>query len=224
MAEPPLDDAVLRQVCDVLGDTNAGLTTKQIVELLAAAKIRDPTPRSAGAGTYVVKNKRDRLYDALTLSQRETKSANAALNFVKIAMAPARYGQEPEVFESRQRDLNIALAWASLRLTDDGRLRRTSAATSLTDARRRAARLRHVLADRDAHPRLLAGCVDEIRDDNYFHAVLEGARSIAAEIQRRTDSTLDGVPLVKATCERTSADPVPLLALNRLETQTERSR
>jgi site-specific recombinase XerD len=129
VAEPPLDDAVLRQVCDVLGDTNAGLTTKQIVELLAAAKIRDPTPRSAGTGTYVVKNKRDRLYDALTLSQRETKSGNAALNFVKIAMAPARYGQEPEVFESRQRDLNIALAWASLRFTDDGRLRRTSART-----------------------------------------------------------------------------------------------
>ena len=81
-----------------------------------------------------------------------------------------------------------------------------------------------MLVDRRAHPRLLAACVDEIRDDNYFHAVLEGAKSLAAEIRRRTDSTLDGVPLVKATCERTQEHPVPLLALNRLETQTERSR
>jgi uncharacterized protein (TIGR02391 family) len=224
VAEQPLDEAVLRRVCDVLGETNAGLTNKEIAQLLTAAKIRDPTPRSAGAGTYVVKNKRDRLYDALILSQRETKSADAALSFIKIAMSPARYGQEPEVFESRQHDLNMALAWASLALTDAGRLRRTTAATSLTDARRRAARLRHVLVDRDAHPRLLAACVDEIRDDNYFHALLEGAKSIATEIRRRTGSRLDGAPLVQATCERTPTHPVPLLALNRLETQTERSR
>lgn len=67
-------------------------------------------------------------------------------------------------------------------------------------------------------------CVNEIRDDNYFHAVLEGSKSLAEEIRRRTGNIEDGVALVAATCQATKQHSVPLLALNRLETQTERSR
>jgi uncharacterized protein (TIGR02391 family) len=224
VAEPPLDDAVLRQLCDVLAATDGGLTNKEIAELLARIGIRDPTPRNAGPGTYVVKNKRDRLYDALRLSQEETRSGDKALKFVKAALAPARYTQAPELFELRRREVNVPLAFASLSITEGGKLGRTTQATTLTDARRRAARLRHVLTDRNAHRRLLAACVDEIDDDNYFHAVLEGSKSLAAEIQRRTGNALDGVALIGETCERTQNNPIPLLALNRLETQTEKSR
>ena len=60
--------------------------------------------------------------------------------------------------------------------------------------------------------------------NNYFHAVLEASKSLAEEIRRRTGSHLDGVPLVQAALQITQAHPVPLLALNRLHTQTERSR
>jgi uncharacterized protein (TIGR02391 family) len=224
VAEPPLDEAVLREVCDLLAATHGGLTNTEIAELLARAGIRDPTPRTAGPGTYVAKNKRDRLYDALRLSQRETRSGDKALTFVKRALAPARYSRDPELLVSRRREVNVPLAFAALEVTEAGGLKRVTQAGTLTEARRRAARLRHILTDRDAHARLLAACVEEIDDDNYFHAVLEGAKSLAAEIQRRTGSHLDGVALITETCERTQKHPIPLLALNRLETQTERSR
>jgi hypothetical protein len=46
-AEPPFDDAVLHRICDVLGDTHMGLSNKEIDELLAAARIPDPTPRDS---------------------------------------------------------------------------------------------------------------------------------------------------------------------------------
>lgn len=223
-AEKPLEDGLLREVCAILGDTDAGLTNREIDDLLREARIADPTPRSAGPGTYVVKNKRDRLFDALAAAQRRNGSSNAVLGFVKRAMQPTRYTRSPERFEQRREALNVALSFAGLELTQAGSLKRTGASATLTEARRRAARLRGILADRGAHARLLAACVDEILDDNYFHAVLEGSKSLAAEIRRRTGSKLDGVPLVVETCERTKAHPTPLLALNRLETQTEKSR
>jgi uncharacterized protein (TIGR02391 family) len=208
----------------VLADTDTGLTNKQIDELLAAAKIRDPTPRSAGPGTYVSMNKRDRVYMALSTAQTQSGAGNVIVAFIHKAMHPARYASIPDVFEERRHQLNIAFSFDSLELHADGKLHRARAATTLTDARRRAQRLRTILQDRGAHPRLLAACVAEIRDENYFHSVLEGAKSLAEEIRRRTGSQLDGIKLVQETLQITAAHPVPLLALNRLQTETERSR
>lgn len=221
---PPFNEAVLRQICDVLAETDAGLKNKQIDELLAAAKVPDPTPRSAGPGTYVSMNKRDRLYTALATAQGRSGGGNVVVAFIHRAMHPARYASSPDLFEERRQQLNIAFSFDSLELRADGKLHRVKAATTLTDARRRAQRLKTILQDRGAHPRLLAACVAEIRDENYFHAVLEGAKSLAEEIRRRTGSHLDGVKLVQETLQITKAHPVPLLVLNTLQTDTERSR
>jgi uncharacterized protein (TIGR02391 family) len=84
-------------------------------------------------------------------------------------------------------------------------------------------RLRSQLVDRGAHPRLLKYCVAEIDDDNYFHAVLEGSKSLADEIRRRTGRTEDGVSLIDIVFEIGKRGH-PLLALNNTSTETERSR
>lgn len=221
---PPFDDAVLRQVCDVLAETDAGLTNKQLDELLAAAKITDPTPRSAGPGTYVSMNKRDRLHTALSRAQSSSGAGNVVVAFIHRAMHPARYASSPELFEERRHQLNVVFAFDSLELHTDGKLHRARAATTLTDARRRAQRLKTILQERKAHPRLIAACVAEIRDENYFHAVLEGSKSLAEEIRRRTRSAEDGWDLITETLQSTKANPVPLLTLNTLQTGTEKSR
>jgi uncharacterized protein (TIGR02391 family) len=223
-AEPPLDEATLRSISEILGDTHGGLTNTEIDRLLREVRIPDPTPRSAGPGTYIVLNKRDRLHRALAARQQADGSANAILKFVKHVMSPARYIADPDAFDARRHRLNVALAFRSLELAEDGRLiRRTRAATTLTEARRAAQRLRETLKDRGAHPRLMAACVDEIRDSNYFHAVLEASKSLTAEIQRLTGLADDGWALLDAAFEK-GQRPMPLLVLNTLESPTERSR
>lgn len=222
-AEPPLDDATLRTISEIIGDTNSGLTNTEIDRLLKSARIADPTPRSGGPGTYVAVSKRDRLHRALDARQRADGSANAVLKFVKLVMQPARYVANPDLFADRRHELNVVLALTSFRLEEDGRLVRVKAATTLTDARRRAERLKGVLKDRRAHARLLAACLTEIRDDNYFHAVLEGSKSLAQEIRGRTGLSSDGIQLVDAALEKGNR-PMPLLVLNTLKTSTERSR
>ncbi len=225
MASPPpsLDDATLWRICEILAETHGGLTNAELDRLLREARIADPTPRTAGPGTVVMVSKRERLHRALDARQRADGHASGVLRFLKLAMRPARYTGSPEVFEDRRHELNVTLSFAALRLEEDGRLVRVRAASTLTDARRRAQRLRQTLADRHAHPRLLAACVDEIRDENYFHAVLEATKSLAAEIRQKTGLTGDGVPLVDAAFE-TGKRGMPALVLNSLRTQTERSR
>ena len=161
MATPPaaLDDATLRSICEILGATEGGLTNSEVDRLLREARVADPTPRSAGVGTAVMVNKRDRLHRALSARQRSDGHGAGVLRFVKLVMQPARYASSPQLFADRRHELNVVLSFAALRLEEDGRLVRVRGASTLTDARRRAQRLRQSLADRNAHPRLLAACV-----------------------------------------------------------------
>src|SRR5713226_1834644 len=145
---PALDEAVLRDVCDVLGETDRGLTNREIDSLLAEARIEDPTPRQTSPLVYIAVSKRDRLYAALSRRQRADGRANAPLHFVKLAMRPVRFRSDPDRFDDLRGELNTALAFAGLELTEGGRLRPLErSASTLSEARRRARRLRSQLAD-----------------------------------------------------------------------------
>jgi uncharacterized protein (TIGR02391 family) len=219
---PTIDDSVVRSLSEVLGHTHGGLTNREIDELLIAARIEDPTPPGA-PGTYVMIAKRDRLYNALAGRQRRDSCGNAILAFLAKALAPVRFHDAPDGFDSLRAEVNVPLAFAGYYVDEAGKLHPKAEAKTLSEARRRAMRLRSHLVDRGAHPRLLRYCLTEIDDDNYFHAVLEGSKSLADEIRRRTGRTEDGVPLVDTAFEIGKRGH-PLLTLNNMSTDIERSR
>jgi uncharacterized protein (TIGR02391 family) len=205
-----------------LARTEGGLTNKQIDELLVASGVPDPTP-PAPPGTYVMLSKRDRVFNALTARQRHDRCGNAVLLFVGKALAPVRFHEAPDAFEELLGEVNLPLAFAGYYVDEAGKVRPKPPAETLSDARRRAMRLLTQLLDRGAHPRILRYCVDEIDDDNYFHAVLEGSKSLADEIRNRTGRREDGVPLIDAVFD-VGKRGHPLLALTNMSTDTERSR
>lgn len=217
-----IDESIVRSLSDVLARTDGGLTNKEIDELLAAARIPDPTP-PAPPGTYVMISKRDRLFKALVSRQRRDRCGNAVLAFVAKALAPVRFHDSPSVFEALQVEVNVPLAFAGYYVDDAGKLRPKKQAETLSEARCRALQLRSQLVERGAHPRLLRYCVAEIDDENYFHAVLEGSKSLADEIRRRTGRNEDGVALIDAVFQFGKRGH-PLLALNNVSSDTERSR
>lgn len=219
---PPIDESIVRSLAEVLGRTERGLTNKQIDQLLQAARVSDPTPE-APRGTYVMISKRDRLYNALSKQQRRDGCANPVLAFVANALAPVRFHDAPGTFEALRAEVNIPLAFAGYRVDDAGKLHPKSQAETLSDARRRAMRLRSQLVDRGAHPRLLRYCLTEIDDENYFHAVLEASKSLADEIRERTGRSEDGAGLIDTVFELGKRGH-PLLALNTMATDTERSQ
>ncbi|WP_298280522.1 TIGR02391 family protein [uncultured Bradyrhizobium sp.] len=200
----------LRAIADALADTTEGLTGSEISHLLAVCKMQDTDPQIT---------KRHRLYNAFVHSQNERQERTRILGFIRHAMKPERYIREPERYEPLRANLNRALAFAGLALDASGGLASVERAQTLTEAQHRASELRTDLEFRKVHPDVLRFCKEELLKDNYFHAVFEATKSVADKLRSMSGLTDDGGTLV----DRCLGGELPLLAINSLSTESERS-
>lgn len=205
-----IHDNRLQAICDVLGDTSAGLTGTEIGQLLARCGIDDPLPGIT---------KRKRLFEALRARQEEDGCANNALNFVQTAMDPVRFAGQSGTFMQLRDSLNEVLAFSGLFLGENGKLKPVTEAQTLSEAQQRAGRLKAELQRRKVHSDLLQFCRTELLQENYFHAVFEATKSVAEKIRAKTGLTTDGAELV----DRALGVSAPMLAINSLRTDTERT-
>ncbi len=213
MKIPLFNEANLEQVCNVLGDTNTGLTGSEIGRYLRECGIDDPNPGMT---------KRIRLYEALVTRQRADGCANNVCGFIQRVMNPVLHVQSPGYFEGKQAELNRVLAFEAFKLNDEGKLERCKQARTISDAKAAADQLRRKLFDRGVHPDVLKFCRAELVEGNYFHAVLEAAKSVAQKIRDKTGFTSDGGNLVDEAFG-IGKKQYPVLAFNPLSTDSERS-
>lgn len=207
---PCFTSSVLEAACRVLGDTSNGLTGPEIGSIFAELQVSDPD-----AGN----TKWKRLFNALAAVQNEKQIGNHLILFVNRAMEPARYVSKPDLFEWRRDGLNVALAFAGYGVNERGQAVHTTRETTLTGARARAGRLRSSLEMRGTHLEVFTYCRAELLEDNYFHAVFEGAKGLADRIRRMSGLTSDGADLINEAF----SVKAPRILINSLETETERS-
>src|SRR3546814_1404243 len=100
----------LEAIAGALGDTNQGLTGPEIQHLIASSKMNDPGP-----GT-----KRVRIYNAFVESQNTKQNRTHVLEFIRLAMKPARNSRDPVRYEPMRALLNKALAFAGLVVAQAG--------------------------------------------------------------------------------------------------------
>jgi len=200
----------LEAIAAALADTTEGLTRSEIGHLLATCEMQDPTANAT---------KRHRLYNAFAEDQNRRQHRKRVLGFIRHAMKPERYARCPERYEPMRHNLNQALAFAGLFIDDSGTLGSAERATTLSEAQRRADELRADLSARGVHPDVLRFCKPELVAEDYFHAVLEGVKSVADKIRAKTGLSDDGAALV----DRALSSAPPLLAINPLTTDNHRS-
>ena len=212
-ATPKLKDVHLQALCDIVGDTCTGLTGSEIGRYLDSCSIPDPDPSIT---------KRHRLFQALRAKQEVDRCANGVLAFVEHVMDPVSYVGRTSEFESRRSALNAVLAFSGIVLGEDGQLRRTTVARTVSEAEAAASTLRKALVQRQVHGDVLKFCRAELVVENYFHAVFEATKSVAQKLRDEADLASDGGPLVDEALGlgRTG---VPRLAFNSLRTESERS-
>jgi uncharacterized protein (TIGR02391 family) len=201
----------LEAISKVLADTDKGLTGSQIEHLLRNSNIPDPTPDMT---------KWKRLYNAFAEFQSEHQVGNHVIVFIKRAMDPAKYVEEPAVFRSRRDRLNSVLAFCGYTVGEDGQVRPAVAASTIDQALERANRLHAALVQRSVHADVLTFCKAELLEENYFHAVFEAMKSITAKIRKLSGSTGDGCDLVHDAFGQKYGDP--LLAINPFQTETQK--
>jgi uncharacterized protein (TIGR02391 family) len=209
---PPFDAQQLTSIAQILADTTGGLTGSQIAYLLRDSKIPDVSPDQT---------KWKRLFNAFVELQNERQFGNHVVVFINKAMNPVQYTSSPDVFKSRRDQLNAVLSFSGMSVGDDGKARWATRATNLDEALQRANRLHAALASRDVHTDVLEFCRAELLQENYFHAVFEAMKSIAAKIRRISGLTSDGAELVTQAFAL-GKDCNPLLAITALKTETDK--
>ena len=114
----------LEAIAGALGDTAEGLTGPEIEHLLGSCKIADPGPMT----------KRVRIYNAFAGCQNTKRNRTNILEFIRLAMKPARYSHEPHRYEPMRARLNLALAFAGLVVDESGALKSADVAQTLPEA------------------------------------------------------------------------------------------
>lgn len=207
-----LKQSNIENIAKILGDTEKGFTGSEIGRLLAECNIVDSEPSLT---------KWKRLASALTNNQYNYKCSNHLLAFLQKTMEPNRYINNQEIFQQRRYELNKILSFEGFTINEQGKIEKTTKATTISEALARANKLKSNLEQRNVHPDVLLFCKEELLVDNYFHAVFEATKSIAEKIRKKADLTLDGSELVDTAFSFTGKNP--RLALNLLTTESEKS-
>lgn len=151
--------------------------------------------------------------------QRRDGCANGILAFISELLAPARFVRRQDEFEGHRAELNSILAFAGIEYGPGGEFRYKEPVQTIDEAERRANVIRDKFRGRRLHPEVLRYCQAEMMVEDYFHAVFEAAKGLAQRIRNMSGIGYDGARLVDTVF---SIDR-PLLAMNTLQTETERS-
>lgn len=204
---PCFSDEQIEALARVLGDCGSG---SEISRMLDHCGLVDRSGEST---------KWRRLDWVFLESQRQYQCANSVLHFIASFLKPVRFAGKNNEFEMHRRELNIVLAFSGLEYGQDGKFRKQEAARTLDEAERRVQTIQAKFRGRRIHPEVLKYCRAELLQDNYFHAVFEATKGLAQRIRDMSGVQADGAALV----DKVFSVDHPILALNSLRTETERS-
>ncbi len=191
----------------MLGECGSGADISRVLE---DCKLED----NLGEST-----KWKRLYWVFLNSQNQFKSANHILRYIESFLSPVRFVGRSEEFEVHRQNLNAILAFSGLEYGMDGKFRQCNTARTLDEAEKRLKTIHNKFKGRRIHPEVLKYCQVELLQDNYFHAVFEASKGLAQRIRDMSSINLDGAALV----DKVFSVEKPILAMNSLQTETEKS-
>ncbi len=210
--EKPFSSENLEAIAKVLGETDTGMTGTEIAHTLAKCSIDDVDPNNT---------KWKRLYNAFIAEQNKKQYGNHVIGFIHKAMKPVLHAESPGYFEMKRAELNKILAFSGLTLDEDGGIRRIKKANTISEAEKRAGRLKKKLEERNVHSDVMMFCKAELLQENYFHAVLEATKSVASKIRNLAGITLDGAELATQAFSFGKSGK-PILAINLLSNDIEK--
>ena len=208
----PLKFGTIESICKLLADTSNGFTGSQIAKYLGETNIED---------IDLLNTKWKRLNSALMNRQTLDRCSNNILAFLQNSLDPARHCNKEEWFNKTIYELNRIISFEGLYFQDNGKIIESKKSLTINQANARASKLKEHLMVRKVHPEILKFCREELLVDNYFHSVFEATKSVAEKIRNESGLTTDGSRLVDEAFSFN--DKVPHLALNSLQSETEKS-
>ena len=187
------------------------MTGSQMNEIFRECGVRDTSNEST---------KWKRIYYTFLARQEIDGSSNAFLNFIKKSLKPVRFinGQNGD-YDEILLEINKPLMLIGLQMTNEGKLLKIEAATTILEVERRTRDLVSELQKRHIHQDVIKCCKEEYLQENYFHAIFEAAKSLSEKVREKTGMQDDGSNLFN----NAFAVNNPRLAINSLQTPSERN-
>ena len=168
---PLLPEGSIESLARVVGECGSG---SDISRMFSLRSIDDRSGQST---------KWKRLYWVFLDIQHPDKCANRIIDFVQVFLAPGRFVGRTDAFEAHRSESNRVLSLSGLEYGADGEFRLFTPVTTLSEADRRASRVKGKFQGRRLHPEVLKYCRAELMQNNYFHAVFEATKGLAQRIQ-----------------------------------------
>lgn len=197
----------LEGISKILGDTSSGLTGSEIQHLLMQSQIADVSPTST---------KWKRIYDAFVVYQYSNKCSNHILNFIGLALAPAKFVNTPDLFAEKRNQINQQLSFIGYQFNENGKFSEIKQASTISEAQRKADDLKTKLEQRSAHQEIFNYCKAELLANNYFHSVFEASKGLFQRIRDLSLYNEDGSRLIEYVFSNT-----PVLIINNHQSKSE---
>lgn len=211
MSLPKLTQPQIEQIARILGDTSFGFTGAEIDLHLVQCNFSDPNPSLT---------KWKRLYNSFSEKVNHDRSTNSVFSFLQHCFEPACGLKNPDRYNWMRLEINKVLMLNGVEIRDDGNFYSVPQAYSLGEVHRRTKELRDKLTGYGAHHEVLKCCREELLAEDYFHAVLEAAKSLCDRVREATGLTSDGAELFNTAFSINN----PYFAFNSLQTNSERNQ
>lgn len=202
------DDLALRNISGVLSGI---LTHGKITDMLALCNI----PQAEGA------NKQDRLFYAFKRIQDRNGCGNNVIDFIQKTITPKCYDDNQQ-FEHHRTAINEKLLFEGYEINERGQIVQCKKAQTITEAKERSQKIKTKIRGMKIHSEIIKYCDEEWLNEDYFHAMEEVAKSVFDRLRQMTGIQQDGSALATA-CFSLGQSGIPVLALNKLETESEQS-
>lgn len=216
-----LNEQQLKAICDVLGDTNQGLTKTELTELLQQSHITlmDDGRKNNGYTFTMGPSKRVWLYKCMVEEINTRHSFARVYSFIEKALNPVRYTSElnRDKYNFLFEEANKALLLAGLSISKEGRLNEVAQAKTLDEVDRRVNNLRRQLRNRAIHHEVEKYCIKDYLRKDYYDAVFEASKGLAERVREITGLTYDG----SALFQKAFAKSDPYIFFNGLKTDSE---
>lgn len=207
-----LPSNVLEMICNIIGDTENGLTGGEIHRFLLQAQIVDTTKEG------VMLAKRKNLFNSLANVQNDKKCSNNILRFIEFVLSPSRYVNNETEFERLLILVNQQLAFVGYELQKNGKYKEVNVASTISEVQIKADNLKQEIEKRNGHSQIIKYCKAELLENNYFHAVLEANKGLFQRMRDLSNIKEDGNKLIE---QAFSTNPV--LIINNYQSSSEKN-
>lgn len=218
---PEINQEQLQAICEVLGETNSGLSKTELTTILGQSGIEavDDGRRSDGITYTTGLNKRNWLYNCLANEINKSRNFTKIYAFIESALNPVRYTAENKrvIFTNLLEGVNKILMLIGLEVQPSGKLQQITKATTLDEVDRRVNSLKKHLYNRAIHSEVTKYCISDYLRKDYYDTVFEAAKGVAQRVRDITGLQMDGGKLFQTAFSTKD----PHIFLNQMQTDSE---